>query len=174
MARQSRLWRNLALGAAVAAAVLVAVLVAHAVATCLLAGVVWVVQLVVYPGFLAVGPTSAWPAFHASHSRGMTLVVAVPWAVEGAALAVLLLRRPAGVPTWLVLLAAALGLATVVVTLGVSVPLHERLGAGFASAYAAKIGEWQARLRDAGRVVVWGSARRALPSSARSGRWRRR
>lgn len=99
----------------------------HTAAVWALTGVTWVVQLVVYPGFLVVGPTAAWPAFHTAHSRGIAAVVALPWAVQGGTLAVLLLRRPAGVPLALVLLAAALGLLTVLVTLVAAVPLHERL-----------------------------------------------
>lgn len=102
-------------------------LVVHLAAVAYLTGLVWVVQLVVYPGFHAVGPTAAWPAFHAAHSRAMVLAVTGPWAVQGATLAVLLVHRPAGVPLALVLVAAALGLVTVGVTVASSVPLHGRL-----------------------------------------------
>lgn len=102
-------------------------LVVHCVAVSALAGLVWVVQLVVYPAFLRVGPTDAWAGFHEAHSRGMAAAVVLPWAVQGVTLAWLLLDRPAGVPLWLVLVAAVLGLTTVVVTAAVSVPLHGRL-----------------------------------------------
>ena len=105
----------------------VLLLVVHAVAVSALAGLAWVVQLVVYPGFLVVGPTDAWPAFHDLHSRRMTVAVVGPWALQGGTLGLLLLAPPDGVPYALVLLAAALGLATVVVTAAVSVPLHRRL-----------------------------------------------
>ena len=109
----------------------VLLLLAHAAATCALAGLVWVVQLVVHPAFLTVGPTPAWAAYHAAHSRAVSLVVLLPWAVHGLTCALLLLRRPDGVPLPLALLAGGLGLATVVVTAAVSVPLHTRLGAGY-------------------------------------------
>ena len=102
-------------------------LVVHLVAVSYLTGLVWVVQLVVYPGFRAVGPTAAWPAFHAAHGRAMALAVTLPWALQGGTLGVLLVHPPAGVPYGLVLLAAALGLATVAVTAASSVPLHGRL-----------------------------------------------
>jgi len=105
----------------------VVLLVVHLLAVGYLTGLVWVVQLVVYPGFFTVGPTPAWPAFHDAHSRGTALAVALPWATQGVTLALLLLDRPAGVPLLLVLLAAALGLATVVVTVVESVPAHGRL-----------------------------------------------
>ncbi len=117
----------------------VLVLLAHAAATCSLAGLVWVVQLVVYPAFLTVGPTPAWAGYHAAHSRAMTTVVLVPWAVHGLTCALLLLDRPAGVPLPLALLAGALGLATVAVTAGASVPLHTRLGAGYDPVLARRL-----------------------------------
>jgi hypothetical protein len=105
----------------------VLLLVVHLVAVAALAGLSWTVQLVVYPSFLLVGPTPAWPSFHDQHARRMTQAVVVPWAVQGVTLAALLLRRPDGVALPLVLLAAALGLGTVAVTALSSVPLHGRL-----------------------------------------------
>lgn len=105
----------------------VLLLTVHAVAVGALAGLAWVVQLVVYPGFLLVGPTPAWRAFHDAHARAMARAVVVPWAVQGATLGLLLLDRPVGVPLPLVLAAAALGLVTVAVTVVESVPLHTRL-----------------------------------------------
>ncbi len=102
-------------------------LAVHTVAVSALAGLAWVVQLVVYPGFLAVGPTPGWAAFHDAHSRRMTVVVVLPWAVQGGTLGLLLLAPPPGVPYALVLLAATLGAVTVLVTALVSVPLHRRL-----------------------------------------------
>ncbi len=104
-----------------------ALLVVHLVAVSYLTGLVWVVQLVIYPGFLIVGPTPAWSAFHAAHSRALAAVVVLPWAAQGLTLGLLLLGRPDGVPLPLVLLAAALGLVTVAVTVLSSVPLHGRL-----------------------------------------------
>lgn len=101
-------------------------LLVHAGATCALAGLVWVVQLVVYPAFLAVGPTPGWPAYHAEHSRRMALVVTAPWAVQGLSLAALLLRGDG--PVWLLAALSVCALATVVVTVAVSVPIHQRLG----------------------------------------------
>lgn len=103
------------------------VLVLHLLSVAYLTGLVWLVQLVVYPSFARVGPTPAWSGFHAAHSSGITLAVGPPWALQGVTTLLLLLRRPDGVPLWLVLLAAALAAATVAVTLLVSVPAHERL-----------------------------------------------
>ena len=106
-------------------------LLVHAVATAWLAGLVWTVQLVVYPGFGEVGRTSAWTAVHEAHTRRMTLAVAPPWAVQGLVLAALLLRRPDDVPLGLLAAAAVLAAGPVVVTALVSVPMHVRLEHGW-------------------------------------------
>lgn len=100
-------------------------LLVHAGATCFLAGLVWVVQLVVYPGFREARRTPDWAALHAAHSRRMSGVVSVPWAVQGLSLAALLVRHEAPLP--LLAVTSVLALATVVLTVTVSVPLHGRL-----------------------------------------------
>ena len=101
--------------------------IAHLAATAYLCGVGWLVQLALYPAFATVGPTTAWHDHHRAHSRALTVVVALPWAVQGVALAVLLLTAPGP----LVLLAAALGLVPVVVTITWSLPCHAVLGQGY-------------------------------------------
>lgn len=116
-----------------------ALLWAHAAATTGLAGLCWVVQVVVYPSFRAAGPTAAWPAVHAHHTRSMAAVVTLPWAVQGLALAALLLRRPDGLPLALLLLTGVLAATTVAVTAVWSVPLHGRLAAGYDDALARRL-----------------------------------
>ena len=113
-----------------------ALLLVHLVATAVCAGVVWVVQLVVYPSFRLVGGGPSWPAFHAAHSRAMALAVGPPWAVQGVTVGALLVRDG---PSPLLLLTGALALATVVVTVAVSVPLHTRLGDGWDDALARRL-----------------------------------
>jgi hypothetical protein len=134
----------------------VALLVVHLAAVAYLTGLVWVVQLVVYPGFRAVGPGPGWPAFHDAHGRAMAVAVGPAWAVQGATLLVLLLDRPAGVPLWLVLVAAALGLTTVGVTLVWSVPLHGRLQPYDERAATRLLGtnRWRTAAWTAGLVVA--------------------
>ena len=107
----------------------------HLVATAGTAGMVWVVQLVVYPAFRTVGPTPAWEAYHRRHTTAMATVIAVPWAVQGLTVGLLLLRRPGP----LVLLTAALAALTVLVTVAVSVPLHTRLGQGYEDGLARRL-----------------------------------
>jgi hypothetical protein len=111
-------------------------LLVHLVATAALAGLVWVVQLVVYPSFLLVGGTPAWPAVHAAHTRAVARAVGPPWAVQGLTLALLLLRDGL---TPLLVVTSLLALSTVVVTLAVSVPLHTRLGRAYHEATARRL-----------------------------------
>ena len=113
-----------------------ALLLAHLTATAALAGLVWVVQLVVYPSFRLVSASPSWPAFHAAHTRSVALAVGPPWAVQGLTLAALLVRDG---PSALLLLTGALALATVVVTVAVSVPLHARLGEAYDDAVARRL-----------------------------------
>lgn len=96
----------------------------NAAATCYLAGLSWVVLLVVYPSFALVGPTAQWSAFHAAHSRRIALAVGPAWAVQGASLAGLLLRDD---HLELVVPAALLAAATVLLTVARAVPAHQRL-----------------------------------------------
>ena len=111
----------------------------HAAATTGLAGLVWVVQLVVYPSFRVVGPSPVWPALHAHHTRAMGLAVGLPWAVQGATLAALLARRPDGTSLPLLVITGALAATTVAVTVLSSVPLHTRLAAGYDDALARRL-----------------------------------
>ena len=113
-----------------------ALLVVHLVATTALAGLVWVVQLVVYPSFRLVGAGPSWPAFHAAHTRAVALAVGPPWAVQGLSLAALLVRDGL---TPLLAVTGALALTTVGVTVLVSVPLHTRLGRAYDDAAARRL-----------------------------------
>jgi hypothetical protein len=111
-------------------------LLVHLTATAALAGLIWVVQLVVYPSFRLVGGGPSWPAFHAAHARAVALAVGPPWAVQGGTVAALLVRDG---PTPLLLLTGGLALVTVVVTVAVSVPLHTRLGQAYDDAAARRL-----------------------------------
>ena len=116
--------------------------VVQTVATVLLAGIAWTVQVVVYPAFALV-PAGSWARYHAAHSRAITLVVGPPWVAQGLATAALLVLAP-GEP--LVLVAAAAGVA---VTLP-AVSLHGRLDP------AAHPGDLRRLLRvNLVRALVW-------------------
>ncbi|GAA4925878.1 hypothetical protein EV188_11321 [Actinomycetospora succinea] len=102
----------------------------HAAAVWFCVGLVWTVQLLVYPGFAAMD-RSGWVDVHGRHTRLMGRLIGLPWLVQGVTCAVLLIWRPAGVPLLLAVAAGACGAATVAVTLAISVPCHERLAQSF-------------------------------------------
>lgn len=103
-----------------------AVWLAQVAITGAMVGVIWTVQLVVYPQFLNV-PPAAFGVYHRQHARRMSLVVIAPMLLEfGCALA----------QAWLVPgLWSCWGLGCVVVIWGLTffgaVPLHGRLERGF-------------------------------------------
>jgi hypothetical protein len=85
-------------------------------------GVIWVVQVVLYPSFALVGH-SEWAAYHAAHSRRITPVVAPAMLVHPLVATALLVDRPG--PLAAVNLALAAGLLLVTAT--VFARLHGRL-----------------------------------------------
>jgi hypothetical protein len=95
------------------------------VAVAVLAGVGWVVQLVVYPAFRLVGGDE-WPRYHDGHMRAITRVVAVPWLAQGVS-TVALLMVPTAVGRLSAAVLAALALVTVATTVVAAVPAHGRL-----------------------------------------------
>jgi hypothetical protein len=94
------------------------------VAVAALAGVGWVVQLVVYPAFALVGDAE-WPDYHRRHQQAITCVVLLPWLVQGVSTVALLLEGP----TLSAIALAVLAAATVVLTAAGAVPAHTRLTA---------------------------------------------
>lgn len=102
---------------------------AHVLSVCFCAGLVWVIQLLVYPGFAAVGPHEGWREFHDRHTRTMATLVTGPWAVQGLTCAWLLVAAPVSWP--FAIAAGVCGAVTVAVTVLVSVPCHQRLSQGY-------------------------------------------
>jgi hypothetical protein len=96
-------------------------LLVHLIATAALAGIGWVVQVVVYPAFALVGDAE-WPAYHRRHLSRIGRVVVLPWIVQGVSVAALLLAAPAGYAALGVLAAAGVAL-----TVFAAVPAHGRL-----------------------------------------------
>ena len=94
----------------------------HLVAVAVLAGVGWVVQVVVYPAFALVGDAE-WPEYHRRHQQAIAAVVLLPWAAQGVSTVALL----DGHRTPPVHALAVLGLATVLLTVAGAVPAHGRL-----------------------------------------------
>lgn len=100
---------------------------AHCAATWALVGLIWTVQLVLYPLFAQVG-AETFRTYHARHKRNITLIVAPLMAAE-LLTAVLLFIRGAR-EAWL-LVSFLLLLFNWLSTWRVQIPLHNRLAAGF-------------------------------------------
>ena len=107
------------------------ILIANAASAWFLAGLIWVIQVVHYPLFAAVG-RSEFAAYEASHTRLITVVVGPVMLLELATSALLLAARPAAVPMWAAALGVALVAAIWLSTIALQIPAHGRLAQGFA------------------------------------------
>jgi hypothetical protein len=122
----------------------------HAIATTAMAGVIWTVQLVIYPLFASVGE-EVFASYHADYSERITWIVGPLMTLElGCALVLAMVAFRSGENRLL----ASAGLLLVVVlwlvTAFVQVPQHGRLGAGFDETTIAALvaGNWI-------RTVLW-------------------
>lgn len=107
-------------------AVLVIPLILNVSCSGLMAGVIWVVQLVHYPLFVHVAEAD-WREFHRQHTRRITWIVAPAMLGELLASIWLVVLQPGSVLAWVGL---SLVLALFAVTALVQVPLHDRLSRG--------------------------------------------
>ena len=101
-------------------------LVLNLVATCVMVGVIWFVQLVHYPLLALIGIDRA-PEIAVEHQRRTAWVVGLPMAVEGVTTLALLFACPDGVDVWLPWLGAVILAVVLASTVLLSVPLHERM-----------------------------------------------
>ena len=98
---------------------------AHAAATWGMVGVIWMVQVVVYPGFARV-PADGFCVWHQDYTRRMGRVVGPLMLMEMAGAVGWLLQQPGSIVAW------AAGVALVAIWVGtvtVQVPQHQRLSA---------------------------------------------
>jgi hypothetical protein len=105
-------------------------LLAHAAATLFMVGVIWFVQVVHYPLFARVGPSS-FSAYSVRHTRLTGLVVGPPMLLEAVTAVALVVWNPPGVSVALVwagfFLVAGIWLSTALL----QAPRHTTLGGGF-------------------------------------------
>lgn len=99
---------------------------AHLVATAVMCGVIWFVQLVHYP-LLSVVPVEAAASTALEHQRRTSWVVAAPMAVEGVTVLAIFFSPPDGVSWWLPWVGGALLAVALGSTLLLSVPRHTRM-----------------------------------------------
>lgn len=114
------------------------VLLAQLVATLLMTGVIWYVQLVHYP-LMAGWPHEDFPRWEAAHRQQTGYVVVPAMLVEGITALIVLVRRPAGVPAWLAASGAVVVLVLGVSTFAIQVPLHDALSKGWDAASHARL-----------------------------------
>ena len=102
------------------------VLLAHVAATWAMVGVIWMVQLVVYPSFELLGPRER-RRFHEAHCTRTAWVVGPLMGVETATGLWLVGSPPAGIAPWVVWLGMTLIFGNWLATALFSVPLHRRV-----------------------------------------------
>jgi hypothetical protein len=116
----------------------------HAVATTAMAGVIWTVQLVIYPLFAEVGE-EVFASYHADYSERITWIVGPLMIVElGSAAALAIVAGKSGEGRLFAVTGLLLVVAIWLVTAFVQVPQHGHLGAGFDEATIAALvaGNW--------------------------------
>lgn len=96
---------------------------AQVVLTGVLCGLIWLVQVVLYPGFALVGP-DAFPAYHTAEVRRISWLVVPLMSLEGVLAVLTLVRAPREPLAWI---AGGLLGAVWLSTALLQVPLHERL-----------------------------------------------
>lgn len=107
-----------------------AVFLAQLLATGVMIGVIWVVQLVHYPLFASVG-ANEFVAYHREHVRLITFIVAPAMLIELGSAVYLLANPISPIPRWAILLGLVMiGVAWLTTALA-SVPMHDQLSAGF-------------------------------------------
>jgi hypothetical protein len=104
----------------------------HALAASAMVGILWIVQLVVYPAFAMV-PSDGLRAYATEHARRITPVVGPLMLVEGAAFVGLAAMR-VQVPVWLIIAGGVTLVVNWVSTFAWQVPLHGRIQRGDAAA----------------------------------------
>ena len=126
-----------------------------------LVGLIWTVQLVVYPQFARVG-AAEWAGYHAAHSARITLVVGPLMLAEAVLAALLFATAPPERRLEAVVSLALVGFAWAWTAL-VSVPIHGKLGGRWDNALIAALvrTNWARTLAWSARLVLlgWWTAR---------------
>jgi hypothetical protein len=102
----------------------------QAVATLLMVGIIWYVQVVHYP-LMALAEGKRFSGYEAGHTRRTTFVVAPPMIVEALAAIGLVWRPPPAIPAPVLWLGLALLAVIWASTAWLQVPCHRRLARGF-------------------------------------------
>jgi hypothetical protein len=107
-----------------------ALFIANLISTLLMTGVIWLIQLVQYPFFAAVG-TEQFPKYHASHSFWITPIVAPIMILEIVTSLFLVVFPPPDIEPKLIWAGLILTLIVWLSTFFLQIPMHEKLAQGF-------------------------------------------
>jgi hypothetical protein len=105
----------------------------HLAATLIMVGVIWIVQIVHYPLFSAVG-ADGFAIYQAEHGRRITVIVGPLMLFELATAALFVVARPPSINPSLAWIGLALVIAIWLSTVLLQVPQHSVLGGGFDAA----------------------------------------
>ncbi|KAM3107846.1 hypothetical protein [Phormidesmis sp. 146-33] len=89
-------------------------------------GVIWFVQLVVYPLFARVG-SAEYVAYHLFYTSRIPFPVILPGFASFLLPIALILFHPVSVPLWIVLANVGCGLVSLIVTVALEIPRHSQL-----------------------------------------------
>ncbi len=103
-----------------------------------LVGLIWVVQLLVYPLFGAVGPNE-FLAYHADHIQRIVGALSIPVLLQFGSAFLLLVIKPEAVPDWAVWLNLALTFGFWFITAALQIPIHNKLDGGFSAALVQEL-----------------------------------
>ena len=133
----------------------VVVLLVNVAAGWFMAGLIWVIQLVHYAQFNLIGPDT-WAEYHRRHTGSITLIVGPVMLVELVTAIWLCVRRPAGVPAWMLYVSLAVVVLMWLSTAALQVPAHNKLAAGYdESAYRLLLhSNWLRTVGWTGRAVL--------------------
>jgi hypothetical protein len=107
-------------------------LLVHAACSFMMVGVIWTVQLVHYPLFLAVG-RDHWARYHARHVQTIGFIVGPLMTAELFSGALLAFRLPESLAPWAIWLNLALIVTVWASTAFLQMPLHQQLAKRFDS-----------------------------------------
>lgn len=137
-------------------------LLIQAVATLMLTGLIWTIQVVHYPLMDDVGEPT-FVAYHRRHAQRITWLVAPLMPAELGAALLIALAPPVGVPAPWAWTGLGLVVAVWVATAAWSVPAHARLSTGFDAAAHRRLVRtnvirtalWSARAALVVALLVW-------------------
>ena len=105
------------------------ILIVNAASTWFMVGVIWMVQIVQYPGFREI-EAAHFPRFHREHSRRITVLVLPGMALELGTSLALLWRHPDEIDSLLIWAGILCAVLVWISTLAIQVPKHQSLGGG--------------------------------------------